>query len=219
MNPTLAGVALAVTAGAVIAVSAREARAACIGLALALGLGPLLADPLPGPAVLGARVVTGILVVYLLRAVTAGTDVRGLGSRIGWPAESMLAAAAGIAGIAIAASLASLQPGSGGPAGDPLDALTSSAVILAAGLAAIAVGLTPAFLARDPLRSVIGLMLLLLGIVLARTGMAGPPGELEQLGVDGLLLAVGAAGAVITALDQRGAAIAAAPRAAAPDAP
>lgn len=219
MNPTLAGVALAVTAGAVIAVSAREARAACIGLALALGLGPLLADPLPGPAVLGARVVTGILVVYLLRAVTAGTDVRGLGSRIGWPAEAMLAVAAGIAGIAIAGTLTSLQPGSSGPAGGPLDVLTSSAVTLAAGLAAIAVGLTPAFLAGNPLRTVIGLLLVLLGVVLTRTGIAGPPGELEQLGVDGLLLAVGAAGALITTLDRHGAANAATPRAAAPDAP
>src|SRR3990172_859234 len=36
MNPMLAGVALAVAAGAVIAASAREARAALIGVVLAL---------------------------------------------------------------------------------------------------------------------------------------------------------------------------------------
>ena len=38
MNPILAGLALAVTAGAVIAVSASEARAALVGLAMALCL-------------------------------------------------------------------------------------------------------------------------------------------------------------------------------------
>ena len=72
MNLALAGVALAVTAGAVIAASSREARAALVGLVLTLGLGPFLTDPLPGPAVAGARVVTGILVAYLLWAVSAG---------------------------------------------------------------------------------------------------------------------------------------------------
>jgi hypothetical protein len=218
MNPILAGVALAVTAGAVIAASAREARAAYIGLVLALGLGPFIADPLPGPAVLGARVVTGILVVYLLRAVSTGADVRGLGSRIGWPAEAMLASAAGIAGVAIAEGLASLQPGAPGPIQGPLDALTPSALTLAAGLAAIAVGLTPAFLARTSLRSVIGLLLVLQGVVLARTGIAGTPEELEQLGVDGLVLAVGIAGALIATLERRGGSYMTAPHAAAPDA-
>jgi hypothetical protein len=218
MNPILAGVALAVTAGAVIAVSSREARAAYLGLVLALGLGPFIADPLPGPGVLGARVVTGILVVYLLRAVSTGADVRGLGSRIGWPAEALLASAAGIAGVAIAAGLDSLQPGARGAAQGPLDALTPSALTLAAGLAAIAVGVTPAFLARTSLRSVIGLLLILQGVALTRTGIAGPPGELEQLGVDGLVLAVGIAGALIVTLERRGGSSATAPHGAAPDA-
>jgi hypothetical protein len=218
MNPTLAGVALAVTVGAVIAASAREARAALIGLALALGLGPFLADPLQGPAVLGARVVTGILVVYLLWAVSSRADAPGLGSKVGWPAETMLAVAAMIAGVAIAGNLASLQPGAAGPAQSPLDALTSSALTLAAGLAAIVIGLAPAFLARTTLRTVIGLLLVLQGIVLARIGIAGQPGELEQLGVDGLVVAVGAAGALLATLEAHGAPDASARHPAAPDA-
>jgi hypothetical protein len=205
MNPALAGVALAVTAGAVIAASSREARAALIGLALVLGLGPFLTDPLPGAAVLGARVVTGILVVYLLRAVSGGTDGRPA-SWIGWPAESALAVGAALAGIAVSASLASIieeaRPGDSG-AFDPLGVLTPSALALGAGLASLVVGLAPAFLGRHALRAGIGLLLVVQGIVLARTGLAGPPGELEQLGIDALVLAVGAACGLLVMLEGR----------------
>lgn len=198
MNPTLAGAALAVAAGTVIAVSAREPRAAFLGLALALGLGPFLAEPLPAPAVVGARVVTGILVVHLLRAVSVGGRGGGLGSRLGWPAESLIAVASAVAGIAVAASLGSLAPGAApGPAPTPFDLLTPAALALAAGLASIVVGLAPAFVADGPLRTTIGLLVVIQGVVLARTGVAGPPGDLEQLGINGLALAVGAAGALM----------------------
>ena len=213
MSPALTGVALAVTAGAVIAASSREARAAMIGLMLVLGLGPFLADPLPGPATLGARVVTGILVVYLLRAVSAGGKAPGFGSRIGWPAEAVLALSAAIAGVAIAASLEALAPGapSLGDGSNLLNTLTPSAVALGAGLASLVLGLAPAFLGRRPLQTAIGLLLVVQGVVLARTGMAGPPGELEQLGIDGLLLAIGAACALIVVVERRDTPDAAAP--------
>jgi hypothetical protein len=218
MNPTLAGVALAVTAGAVIAASAREARAAYLGLALALCLGPFLADPLPGPAILGARVVTGILVVYLLRFVSGGADARGFGSRLGWPAEAVFAAAAAIAGVALAGSLASLGPGDAVPAPTIPDALTPAALALATGFACISLGFTPALLSRIPTRTVVGLLLVAHGLVLARTGLAGPPGELEQLAVAGVLLAIGAAGTVIAAFERRAVPDGVPPRAAVPDA-
>jgi hypothetical protein len=204
MNPALAGVALAVTAGAVIAASSREARAALVGLVLALGLGPFLTDPLPGPAVLGARVVTGILVAYLLWAVS-GDELHGLGSRLGWPAESMLAMGVAIAGIAMAGSLETPDPsGPGRPASaGPLDALTPAALALGAGLASIVVGLAPALLGRRALRMAIGLLLVVQGVVLARTGIAGPPGELEQLGIDGLVLAIGTSAALTALIERR----------------
>ena len=204
MNLALAGVALAVTAGAVIAVSSREARAALVGLVLTLGLGPFLTDPLPGPAVAGARVVTGILVAYLLWAVSAGDEVRGLGSRIGWPAESLLALGVAIAGVAMASGLEALAPGAPGRAGGgPLDALTPPALALGAGLASLVVGLAPALVGRHALRTAIGLLLVVQGVVLARTGIAGPPGELEQLGIDALVLTVGASAALIVFIERR----------------
>jgi hypothetical protein len=207
MNPALAGVALAVTAGAVIAASSREARAALVGLVLTLGLGPFLTDPLPGAAVVGARVVTGILVAYLLWAVSAGDEVRGLGSRIGWPAETLLALGVAIAGVAMASGLEALAPGAPGGAGGggPLDALTPPALALGAGLASLVVGLAPALVGRHALRTAIGLLLVVQGVVLARTGIAGPPGELEQLGIDGLVLTVGAAAALIAFIERRAA--------------
>lgn len=212
MSLVLAGMALAVIAGAVIAASSREARAGLVGLALALGLGPFLGDPLPSAALLGGRVVGAILVVYLLRALTTGGTSHALGSRIGWPAESSLALGAAVAGVAIAASLSALAPGGpgepGGPgnggAADPLGALTPSALALAVGLALVATGMAPAFLGRHALRTTIGLLLTVQGVVLARTGIAGPPGELEQLGIAGLLLAVGGAGALLVSAERRG---------------
>jgi hypothetical protein len=226
MNPALAGVALAVTAGAVIAASSREARAALIGLALVLGLGPFLAEPMPDAAIVGARVVTGILIVYLLWAVAARSEARGLGSRIGWPAVAVLATAAVIAGVAMAAGLESaLQGGADGAggavgaggAGDPggvgdagggggtdlLAVLTPSAVALAAGLAALVVGLGPAFFGRSALQTGVGLLLVVQGLVLARTGLAGPPGALEQLGIDGLVLTLGASAALVAIIERR----------------
>ena len=203
MSPILAGVALAVAAGAVIAASAREARAALIGVALALGLGPFLADPLPAPALLGASVVTGILVAYVLWAVPGSAGLRGLGSRFGWPAEATLALAAAASGVVIAGSLASLEPGLSEPSVGPLDALTPSALILGTGFALIAVGLAPAFLARVPFRAAIGLLLVTQGVVLVRIGIAGVPGDLEQLAADALLLAVGVAGALLAAGEGR----------------
>ncbi|MEO7664591.1 MAG: hypothetical protein ABIV26_05640 [Candidatus Limnocylindrales bacterium] len=205
MSPILAGLALAVTAGAVVAVSASEARAALVGLALALCLAPFVAEPLPWPAVLGSRVITGILIVVLLRAVAAGDEGHGLGSRLGWPAETLLAAGGAVAGIALAGSLATLQAtGPGAPGEGPFAALTPRAVALGAGLAAITIGVAPALLSRFALRTGIGLLVLVEGVVLARTGIGGPPGELEQLGINGLVLAAGAAVAVIEAVERRG---------------
>ncbi|MBI2777202.1 MAG: hypothetical protein HYX57_08110 [Chloroflexi bacterium] len=205
MSPILAVLAVVVTAGAVIAVSASESRAALVGLAATVCLAPFVAEPLPGAAVLGARVVTGIIVVVLLRAVATGDEGHGLGSRLGWPAESLLAAGAFVAGISIADTLAIFAAtGPRFPVEGSFGSLTPDAVALGAGLAAITIGLAPALLSRFALRTGIGLIVLVEGVVLARTGIAGPPGELEQLGINGLVLAAGAAVAVIEAVERRG---------------
>jgi hypothetical protein len=81
--------------------------------------------------------------------------------------------------------------------------LTPSALTLAAGLASLVVGLAPALLGRRALRAAIGLLLVVQGVVLARTGIAGPPGQLEQLGIDSLVLTLGASAALIAVIERR----------------
>ena len=61
MNPALAGVALAITIGAIVAVSVRDARTAILGLAVLLIGSPFLADPLADTLGLAARVVGAVL--------------------------------------------------------------------------------------------------------------------------------------------------------------
>ena len=93
MNPILAGVALAVIAGAIVVVSVRDARVVVLGLAVVLVLSAVLADPLAAPAGLAARFVAAILAAYLLWIAARDRTDDGLpsapteGSRIGWPAE------------------------------------------------------------------------------------------------------------------------------------
>ncbi len=212
MNPLLVGVALAVTAGAVTAVSARDARAALVGTALALGAAPFLSDPLPQLSTLATRVVGAALAAYLLRAAVAAplgpatSRPRGApgGSRLGWPAEALLAAAAWVVGVNLAAGLATLGPaGAAAPGGDLVAMLTPAAMATAAGLASMVVAIVPAFAGRDALRTGIGALVLLQGVLLLGTGVAGAPGDLEQLAGVTLLVATASAVAWLIGAEAR----------------
>ena len=72
VNPALAGVALAVVVGAVVAGSARNARTAIFGLVIAMVGAPLLADPAAAPLGLAARLVGAVLAGYLLWIAARG---------------------------------------------------------------------------------------------------------------------------------------------------
>ncbi|MES2210881.1 MAG: hypothetical protein V4515_11955 [Chloroflexota bacterium] len=211
MSPILVGVAFAVTAGAVVAVSAREARVALVGLAVAMAAAPFLADPLPPLTVLATRVVGAALAAYLLRAAVASAEapagtarprIGHGGSRTGWPAETLLALAAWIVGLSISIHLEALNPaGPGITSGDALGAWSAASAAAGAGLAAIVIAIVPAVRARDGFRTAVGLLVLIMGIMLLRTGVAGAPGDLEQL--TGVALAVAAAitGSILIALE------------------
>jgi len=210
VNPALTVVALVVTLGAVVAVSAREARATLVGLAIALGIGPFLGDPLPQVSTLATRVVAAALTAYLLRVAVetsppapARHPSRPGGSRIGWPAELLLAAAAWIVALNLAEGLAGLTFGA--PAGGRgiLELFTPAAVTVAAGLASMIVGIVPALAGRDALRSTIGALVLVQGVLLFRVGVGGAPSDLEQLGGVMLLLAIGVAGAWLIGAEGR----------------
>lgn len=172
MNPVLGGIALAVVAATVVALAARSARGAILALAVVLIGSPVLADPVPAPLGLATRIVGAILAAYLLWVVarerpragspTATTE----GSRISWPAEVLVAAAASIVGFA--------SHGLGAPALGP-------GLASAAGFAVAATALTATLTGRDVLRVGIGSLLLVDAALLVRSALGGTPGELEQL--------------------------------------
>jgi hypothetical protein len=103
----------------------------------------------------------------------------------------------------LAAGLASLDVGGPPAATGPLGLLTPAAVTAAAGLASMVVGVVPALAGREALRTAIGSLVLVQGVLLFRVGVAGAPGDLEQLGGVILLLAIGVAGAWLIGAEGR----------------
>lgn len=181
MNPILAGVALAVVAGGVVAISVRDPRAVVLALTAVFVLTPAVADPMAEPAGLAARGVGGILAGYLLLIATRSRTDVGVpiaateGSRIGWPAETLVAAAAAVAGIA--------AHGLGAPAPGPALATSAGFALAALSVPAILTG-------RDVVRIGTGLLLLADAGLLVRVALGGTPANLEQLVTAGLLIAL-----------------------------
>jgi hypothetical protein len=189
MNPILALVALAIVGGAVVVVSARDTRTVLLALAVTLVASPLLADPLATPLGLAARLVGAVLAVYLLwivareRGAASPASPTG-GSRIGWPAEVLLAAAAAIVGFA--------AHGLGAPAGGP-------ALASAAGFAVAALAVAPVVTGRDVIRLGTGLLLLIDAGLLVRSALGGTPGEVEELVAAAMLVVLSGAIAALAA--------------------
>lgn len=202
MNVALVAVVFAIGAGAVIAVSTRDAAAAVVGLALALLAAALVADPLPSAAVLGVRIVAALLALALIRwaAVERGQQP----SPLGWPGEALLATAAGVAGAGIAVALgfgpSAIGGGSGGGTDGPAIAAglgTSAGLIMAAGSALLALGTAAVLHPRPGLRRAIGLVLVTQAILLLRVGLAGPATTLEEITRAALLVAAAASGSAL----------------------
>jgi hypothetical protein len=187
VTPWLAALAVAVVAGGVIAVSAREARAAVLGLTISGVTAPLLADPPPEPLPLAARLLAAILAGYLLW-ISVRERPLTRGSRLGWPVEAMLAAAAAVAGLGAA--------GFAGPAGGPPEAEAA-----AFALGALAIG--PILRTADVFRLAIGLLLAVLGAGVGRVALAGTPVPLDNLVIAGLTIVLAAAVGAIARTEAR----------------
>ncbi len=215
MNLALVAIVLAIGAGAVVAVSARERGAAPIGLAVALVAAALLADPLPSAAILGVRVTAALLAATLIRWGARGGPRQF--SPLGWPSEALLATAGAVAGLGLAVGLASFAAGAGagpgpfdGPGGPgavpgvggglPLGelTLTTAAFTVAAGAALLVLGAAPMIHGRPGIRRAIGLVLTAQAVLLLRLGVAGPAVELEEIARASLLVACAATGAALT---------------------
>ena len=201
MNPLALALAVGIAVAAVAAVAARDGRAGLSGLLLVLALGPILADPLPTPAALALREVAALLAVVLLRAtVTARLG----GSRLGWPAETLIAGAAWVGGLSIGISITSGLLGAADPSSVGLaERMTPRVLAMAAGAATLALGLRPVFGFGDSARATTGLLVAVAGLVLLRTGLAGSPGEVEQLALVGFIVAVAASGTAIAHAAER----------------
>ena len=175
MNPAIGAVAVGVLAGAVVAVSVRDGRIAVVGLVTMLVFAPIVSDPIGTPLALAARLAGGILAAYLLWIAVRGGGMTS-GSRIGWPAEALLAAGAFVVGLG--------THGLGATALGPVEAQ-------AAGFALAALCVVPVATGRDVVRIGIGLFVLLQAALLIRVGLDGNPSELEQLVSAALIAALG----------------------------
>lgn len=182
MNLLLAALTAALVAGAVVAVSAREARAALLGLLVTLLAASLLADPLPAPLPLAARIAAALLAARLIAIAIRDYDRPTAGSRLGWPVEALAAVAAAVVGV-----------GTNGLGATAMGPAAASAAGFAVGILAAA----PIVTSRDAYRLGIGAMLLLSAGLLVRVGLGGTPSDLEQLVTCGLIVGVAGAAAVI----------------------
>lgn len=184
MSVLLIAVALLAIGGALIAVTARDARRALVGLVIVLAVTPLLADPLPDLAPLAARIVAALLGGYLLFIVLRGTTALTRGSLVGLPADAFAAVAAFIIGLGTS--------GLGSTALGPAEAQ-------GAGFALAVLALAPIARGADVFRLGVALAILLTGAELVRAGLAGTPSALEQLMAAGLTVGLLGSVAVLCA--------------------
>jgi len=162
----LALAAIVTVAGALAAITGRDARFALAGLVVALAAAPFLADPLPTPAALGTRIVAALLAGYLLFIVLRETTAVTRGSLVGLPAETLAAAAAFVIGY-----------GTSGLGSAPLGPAAASAT----GFALAVIAVAPIVRGADIFRLGVALAILVTGAELIRVGLAGTPAPLEQL--------------------------------------
>lgn len=185
MSPLLLAIAAVATAGAVVALAARDGRIATLGLTVGLVCAPLVSDPFPEPAVLAVRVIGALLVAYVLWIGLRETGPATRGSAVGWLALALAGGAAFAAGLAAHSLVTTIE---------------TPAAALAAGTALIVLALVPVVRAREAFRLAIGLLTLLLGVTLMRVGLAGSPGAVEAVATAASLALISAAGIVIASL-------------------
>lgn len=210
MTPALAVIAVAVAAGAVLSISARDLRLALIGIAVVAVGSALLVDPLSSPLILAIRIVGALLAAALLWTVVVASHEEATawgrrgnrgpvdadaGSPLGWPAEALIATGAAFAGLGIAANITSggFSVVGAGPT-EVTVGLSAASPIAAAATVSLVLGLAPAMFGRSAIRGAIGLLLVVHGAIGLRIALAGAPADLEQLVFAGLVIACASVG-------------------------
>jgi len=202
VTPALVLLAVLVTAGAVVAVSAREPRLAVLGIIVVLTGAAYVVEPMPGVVALAARLVGSVLAGFLVWVSLRGAPPPTAGWRMGWPGASAVAIvafaigwlAAGTMGTALGTLAAD------GPAVGAAAALTGGSLVpraaLGAALALSALAAAPVLLGRDALRLGLGLLLLLAAAGLLRNAFTAGTDGIVELGL-AVLTAVSGAGVAI----------------------
>ena len=212
MTPVLVILAIVVVAGAVAAVAAATPRLAVLGLLLAAVGAAYIADPLPGPLGLGARLAGTTLGIYLVWISLRGAPIAMPAATTGWVGSVAIATAAFAAGWLATGTLgAALDggtpegPGAGGLAAALLSGSVVPQAALGAALALAALAVPQVLLARDTLRLGIGLLLLLAAAGLVANALETRLDSVTELGW-ALLATLAGAGvaAVISGSIRRG---------------
>jgi hypothetical protein len=211
VTPVFVVLAALVVAGAIAAVAANSPRVAILGLLVVLLYSAFVADPLPGPRGLAARLAGASLGVFLIWIALRRAPQTMPASETGWYGSTAIAVSAGIVGWLAAGTLgASLA---GDPSGPGLGAIAKALIAgspvpqaaIAAAFALAALGIPQLLLSRDTLRLGVSLMLLLASAGLVGNALLGPLTDVQELGA-ALLVAFAGMGvaAVILASVRRG---------------
>jgi hypothetical protein len=181
---TMVGAVVAV-AGAVVAVSARDARLVAAGLLLAMIAAPLASSPEPTFTALAFRLLGAILAAYLLWAATRTDSISSEGSGIGLPAEVVAAAGAFCVGWYVT----------------PVMHLSGPLAAQAAGLALVVLAVGP-LTGKNMLRSGVAIAVVALGISLLTQAWAAPASSLGQIVTTAVMVGViGATGLMLSPTD------------------
>ena len=212
MTPVLVALAVLVVAGAVAAVAASTPRLAVLGLFVALVGAAYVADPIPGPAGLGARLAGTTLGAYLVWIALRRSPGALPPATAGWLGSGAIAAAAFVAGWLAAGGLgealaAGVGPGEGSTTRGLETALVGGSVVaraaVAAAFALIAVSLPQVVLPRDTLRLGTGCLLLLAAAGLLGNALVGQLDPVVELALAVLTALAGAGAAAVIATSIR----------------
>lgn len=176
MIDTAVVAAVAVVAGALVAISSRDVRLIALGLLVAIVGTPLVASPWPDPLPLSAWAVGAALVTYLLWAAMRAAGLQSPGSALGPVAETAAAATAFIVGLRVV----------------PVDPLGGSVAAQAACAALFVLALVP-LMGRDLVRVGLGIVLMTLSLVLLTNAWVGSMSPLTNYGWAVLLVGIGGA--------------------------
>jgi hypothetical protein len=181
MNPFVVLAATVVVAGAAVAVAGRDARVSGLGLAVILVGSPFVLAPPPSLTGMAFRVGAGILAAFILQLAARRVPAI-VGTPLGLRSTAAGAGAAFIAGLGVTPIV--LQR-SGPEAG------------LAAGLALVALAVTPVSLGHTPFRVGSGLLVAATGALVLRAALAGPPTAFGELAEGVFIIALAVAVAVV----------------------